>query len=99
MLPWNRDNCHTTIDSILELYQRCKRNGDLAKVYLETQDEREFFSISVSPSAGTTTGEAGEEKMERAKRKNPSQVRRDRLRRAAFLERRNQGVAATSVTV
>ena len=36
--------------------------------------------------------------MERAKRKNPSQVRRDRLRQAAFLERRHQGNAATFVT-
>ena len=49
---------------------------------------------SRSPSAGTTAGGAGVENRERAKRKNPSQVRRDRQRRAAFLERRHhQGVA------
>ena len=99
MLPWNSDNTHRTIHSILELYQRCRRKGDWAKVYLETQDGRECFSISVSPSAGTTAGGAGVEKMERAKRKNPSQVRRDRQRRAAFLERRHQGVAATPATL
>ena len=98
MFPWSSDNSHTTINSILEIYQRCRRKGDWAKVYLETQDGRDFFSISVSPSAGTTAGGAGVEKMERAKRKNPSQVRRDRQRRAAFLERRHQGVAATPET-
>ena len=40
-----------------------------------------------------------ENREERAKRKNPSQVRRDRQRREAFLERRHQRVAATPATL
>ena len=28
MLPWNHNNSQTTIHSILELYQICRRNGD-----------------------------------------------------------------------
>ena len=95
MLPWNNDNSHATIHSILELYQRCRRNGDWARIYLETQDGREFFSISISPSAGTS---AGVEKVNRARKKNPSQVRRDQKRRAVFLERRHKKAEATPKT-
>ena len=32
MLPWNHNNSQTTIHSILELYQICRRNGDWANI-------------------------------------------------------------------
>ena len=98
MLPGIKDNSQTTYQSILDIYQRCRRNGDWAKVYMETQDGREFFTISVQSSAGRSAGGAGVEKAEKVKFKKPSQVRRDRRRRSAFLERRNQEAAATPAT-
>ena len=39
--------------NILELYQKCKRNGDWAKFYIETCGGKEFFTISVCPAAGS----------------------------------------------
>ena len=96
MLPWNSDNSQRTIHSILELYQRCRRNGDWAKIYIETQDGKEFFSFSVSPSAGSSAGGAGVEKVKSVRKKNPSQVRRDQKRRAAFLERFRQKAEPTA---
>ena len=38
------------------------------------------------------------EKAKKVRTKKPSQVRRDRLRRAAFLEKRNQAASAALVT-
>ena len=58
----------------------------------------EFFSVYVSPSAGTTAGVGGVEDVERVRRKSPSLVRRDRQRRVAFLGRRHQEVAAAPST-
>ena len=91
------DNNSTTIHSILDLYQQCRRNGDWARMYLETQDGREYFNISICPSAGKPAGVAEEEKV---KTKKPSQVRRDRFRRASFLERKQcqktESVSATN---
>ena len=51
--------------------------------------------MSVCSSAGRSAGGARVEKTEKVKKKKPSQVRRDQLRRSAFLERRNQAAAAT----
>ena len=98
MLPSFNKNSSTTFHSILELYQQCRRNGDWARIYLETQDGREFFTVSICPLAGKPAGVAEEEK-KKPKKKKPSQVRRDQLRRAAFLERRQrQASEADSVT-
>ena len=90
MLPGLYDNSQTAYQSVLDLYQRCRRNGDWAKVYLETRDGEDFCTISIHSSAG---GSAGVARVEKA-----SQVRRDRLRRAAFLEKRNQAASAALVT-
>ena len=80
---------HITYNNILELYQTCRKNGDWAKVYLETRGGNQFFTISVNVSAGSTAGTtSGVEKESRKKKKKPGQVRRDKIRRAAFLERR-----------
>ena len=91
------DNNSTTIHSILDLYQQCRRNGDWARMYLETQDGREYFTISICPSAGKPANGPEQKKV---KRKKPSQVRRDQFRRAAFLERKQchktESVSATN---
>ena len=94
MSPVNNDNSQT-FHNILEIYQRCKRNGDWAKVYLETQNGKEFVTLSVCSSAGTSAGAAG---VEKTKKKSPSQLRRDRTRHSAYLERRHQAVAAKPAT-
>ena len=94
MLDHNKDNTAATYDNILEIYQRCRSNGDWAKVYLETQGGVEFVTISVRTSAGQTAGaRTGLERGPKPKYKRPSQLRRDRLRRADFLERRRQAAA------
>ena len=99
MLPGYNDNSQTAYQSIMDLYQRCRRNGDWAQVYLETRDGQDFCTISLHSSAGgSAAGVAREEKAKNVRTKKPSQVRRDRLRRAAFLERRNQTAAATLAT-
>ena len=99
MLPGYNDNSQTAYQSIMDLYQRCRRNGDWAKVYLETRDGQDFCTISLHSSAGgSAAGVAREEKAKNVRTKKPSQVRRDRLRRAAFLERRNQAAAAALAT-
>ena len=90
MLPGNNDNSRI-FHNILEIYQRCKRNGEWAKVYLETQNGQEFVTISVCSSAGA----AG---VEKTKKKSPSQLRRDRERHSAYLERQHQAAAAKPVT-
>ena len=95
MISWDSENSSSAFYSILEIYQKCRTNGDWAKLYLETQDGKEFFTISICPSAGNSAVRAGEEKI---KKKKPSQIRRDRLRRAAFLERRYQEAAVTPAT-
>ena len=87
----DEDSRHITYHNILELYQRCKENGDWAKVYLETRGGNQFFTISVNVSAGSTTGTSSG--METKKKKKPGQVRRDKQRRTAFMERRRQAAA------
>ena len=95
MLHHDKDTTTATYNNILEIYQRCRSNGDWAKDYLETQGGKEFFAILVCTSAGNTAGAgAGLERGPKPKYKKPSQLRRDRLRRADFLELRRQ-VAAT----
>ena len=92
------DTTPLTYNDILDLYQRCRRHGDWAKVYLETQGGREFFTISVSLAAGNSAGSTtGLDRDLRRKTKKPSQMRRDRQRRETFLENRRQ--AATTVEV
>ena len=92
------DTTPLTYTDILEFYQRCRRHGDWAKVYLETQGGREFFTISVSLAAGNSAGSTtGLDREQRRKTKKPSQMCRDRQRRETFLENRRQ--AATTVEV
>ena len=83
------DSSHITFNNILELYQKCRRSGDWAKVYLETRGTEQFFTISVNVSAGFSTGTTSGVEI-RKKKKKPGQVRRDQQRRTAFLERRRQ---------
>ena len=87
----NQDNISSrpTYNDILELYQKCRRNGDWAKVYLETRGGVQFFTISVNVSAGSAAGATSGMERER-KNKKPGQIRRDQNRRTAFLERRRQ---------
>ena len=88
----DNDSSHITYNNILEFYQKCRRSGDWAKVYLETRGREQFFTISVNVSTGPTAGtNSGVES--RKKKKKPGQVRRDQQRRAAFLERRRQATA------
>ena len=82
---------HTTYYNILEIYQKCRKNGDWAKVYLETRGGNEFLTISVNVSAGSTADStSGMENRKEKKKKKPGQVRRDQRRRMAFLERQRQ---------
>ena len=88
------DSSLITYNTILELYQKCRRNGDWAKVYLETRGRDQFFTISVNVSAGSTAGtSSGMERESKKRKKKPGQVRRDQQRRAAFLERHRQATA------
>ena len=89
----NQDNDFSPVTyyNILELYQKCRKNGDWAKVYLETRGREQFFTISVNVLAGSSAGtSSGVEKESRKRKKKPGQVRRDQQRRAVFLERRRQ---------
>ena len=88
------DTTPLTYTDILEFYQRCRRHGDWARVFLETQGGEEFFTISVSLAAGnsacSTTGLDREEL--RRKTKKPSQIRRERV-----LEKRRQATTTAEV--
>ena len=86
----DENSSNITYSDILEIYLKCRRNGDWAKVYLETRGGTQFFTISVNVSAGSAAGAtSGGERRER-KKKKPGQLRRDQRRREAFLERRRQ---------
>ena len=86
----DKNSSHITYNDILEIYQKCRKNGDWAKVYLETRGGTQFFTISVNVSAGPTAGTTSGVERESRKKKKPGQVRRDKQRRAEFLERRRQ---------
>ena len=88
----DKNSSHITYNDILEIYQKCRKNGDWAKVYFETRGGNQFFTISVNVSAGSSAGTtSGVEK--ETKKKKPGQLRRDQQRRDAFLERRRQAAA------
>ena len=90
----DNDSSHITFNNILELYQKCRRSGDWAKVYLETRGSDQFFTISVNVSAGSTAAtSSGMERESKKRKKKPGQVRRDQQRRIAFLEKRRQAAA------
>ena len=98
MTNQEEDSSPITYNNILELYQKCRRNGDWAKVYLETRGKEQFFTISINVSAGSTAGTtSGVEGESRKRKKTPAQVRRDQKRRSAFLERRRQAATPAEV--
>ena len=91
MTNQDKNSSHITYNDILEIYQKCRKNGDWAKLYLETRGGTQFFTISVNVSAGPTAGTtSGVERESRKKKKKPGQIRRDKQRRDEFLERRRQ---------
>ena len=89
MTNQDKNSSHITYNDILEIYQKCRENGDWAKVYFETRGGDQFFTISVNVSAGSSAGATSGVERER-KKKKPGQIRRDQKRREAFLERRRQ---------
>ena len=89
MTNQDKNSSHITYNDILEIYQKCRENGDWAKVYFETRGGNEFFTISVNVSAGSAAGTTSGVEKEK-KKKKPGQIRRDQKRREAFLERRRQ---------
>ena len=87
----DKDSSFITYQNILEIYQRCRENGDWAKVYIESRGKEQFFTISVNVSAGSAAdASTGVERGDKKRKKKPGQVRRDHQRRIAFLERRCQ---------
>ena len=93
------DTTPLTYNDILDFYQRCRKHGDWARVYLETQGGQEFFTISVSLTAGNSADSTtGLDREQRRKTKKPSQIRRDGQRRERFLEKRRQAATTVEVT-
>ena len=86
----DKDSSFITYQNILEIYQRCRENGDWAKVYLETRGKEQFFTISVNVSAGSAADTSSG--VDRGKKKLV-QVQCDHQRRTAFLGRRRQAAA------
>ena len=86
----DKDSSFITYQNILEIYQRCRENGNWAKVYLETWGKEQFFTISVNMSAGSAADTSSG--VDRGKKKLV-QVQRDHQQRTAFLERRRQAAA------
>ena len=72
-----------TIAKLLELYQKCKMNGENASFFMETmkgKDTTITFTINC-PAAGAPPADPIR------RRKTPSQLRRDKERREKFIER------------
>ena len=70
-----------TIATLLELFQRCKKNGDHASLFMETmngQDDKITFIINCP--AGSSCP--------RRRWKTPSQLRRDKERKDKFLAKK-----------
>ena len=73
------------IVKLLEIYRKCKKNGEHASLFLETKNGKDLnitFSINC-PEAGAPA--AG---LPRRRRKTPSQLKRDNARREAFLAKK-----------
>ena len=74
-----------TISKLLELYQKCKMNGESATLFLETKrgkDTTVTFTIN-SPGAGTSPATPPIRR-----RKSPSQLRRDTERSKEFFAKK-----------
>ena len=75
-----------TIATLLELFQRCKKNGDHASLFMETmngQDNKITFSINC-PAGSQPAGSS----CPRRRWKTPSQLRRDKERKDKFLAKK-----------
>ena len=76
------------IVKLLEIYRKCKQNGECASLFLETKNGKDStitFSINC-PEAGAPA--AG---LPRRRKKTPSQLKRDYARRKAFLTKKLDG--------
>ena len=76
-----------TIVKLLELYQKCKMNGEQASLFMETMEGMDTtITFRVKAPAGSQP--AGRDSCPRRRWKTPSQLKRDRERKDKFLAKK-----------
>ena len=85
MTPWGED---IPLRCLLDLFQDSKRNGDSARLFLETRNGEVFVNFSSQLPRSFPSG-AGYEEVKKKKWKSPSSRRRDTARLEAWKVRRN----------